>query len=112
MLNPAWPPGVIPCAAASWLKGEVSYGLLRLVLRDGFGGFLPQAPLHQPSDNEEASLLGCAPIGLLDEAFSGGGIQKSGTRGGLLSRPERPRLYGPNAKYCESRNKSQGRGVP
>src|SRR5437588_7610419 len=37
-----------------------------LVLRDGFGGFLPQR-LTSGEDHEEASLLGCPPTGLLDE---------------------------------------------
>jgi len=51
------------------LKREDSYGL-PLVLRDGFGGFLPHPPTSA-EDNEEDSLLGCPPIGLLDRWILG-----------------------------------------
>jgi hypothetical protein len=52
------------------LKGEDSFGLLPLVLRDGFGEFLPQRPDIRRGQRE-ASLLGCPPVGLLDELILG-----------------------------------------
>jgi hypothetical protein len=49
---------ILPAAS-----GEDSYGLL-LFLQDDFGGFNSHNHLTSAEDHEEASLLGCPPIGL------------------------------------------------
>src|SRR6266550_6096253 len=52
--------------------------------------------LTSGEDNEEASLLGCPPIGLLDEEeFSSMPPRNQARDRALYPRPKTPRLYGP-----------------
>jgi hypothetical protein len=71
------------------INGEDSYGV-SLVLRDSFGGFLPQPPTSA-EDNEKALLLGYPPIGLVDE----GSYEDATLKASLISSASTPRLYGP-----------------
>src|SRR6266566_2617281 len=67
------------------LKGEDSYGVG--CWSDLFGGFLPQRP-SSGEDNEEASLLGYPPIGLLDQKSLREWNQEIKTRRAIYPRPK------------------------
>jgi hypothetical protein len=52
--------------------------------------------LTSGEDNEEASLLGCPPIALLDEEeFKTMPLRNQARHRALYPRPKTPRLYGP-----------------
>jgi len=76
------------------LKREDSYGL-PLVLRDGFGGFLPQPPSFSEGQRRGFTfgLSAHRSFGHMDFRMTDSEKQEA-----FYPRPETPRLYGPNGK--------------
>src|SRR5437879_2119696 len=75
--------------------------------------------LTSGEDNEEASLLGCPPIGLLDEEeFSSMPPRDQARDRALYHRPKTPKLYGPlgnrnaNASRRNYRRREQAHASP
>jgi hypothetical protein len=76
------------------LKREDSYGL-PLVLRDGFGGFLPQPPYFSGGQRRGCTfgLPAHRSFGQMDFRVTDSEKQEA-----FYPRPETSRLYGPNGK--------------